>query len=69
MVTRLIPSSIHPVVLREGGMSGDMVATLVVCLLGLACVGLALYRLRFRQVRLAERVEALKLAIEEIEER
>ena len=24
MVTRLIPSGVHPVVLREGGMSGDM---------------------------------------------
>ena len=69
MVTRLIPSSVHPVVLREGGMSGDMAATLVMCLLGLMCVGFALYRLRFRQVRLTERVETLKLAVEEIEER
>ena len=69
MVTRLIPSSIHPVVLREGGMSGDMAATLVVCLLGMLCVGFALYRLRFRQVRVTERVEALKQSIEEMEER
>ncbi|MEG0376615.1 MAG: cytochrome c biogenesis protein CcsA, partial [Raoultibacter sp.] len=30
MVTRLIPSSIHPVVLREGGMTGDMGMTVAV---------------------------------------
>ena len=59
-VTRLIPSSLHPVVLREGGMSGDMALALVVCLIGMLCLGFALYRLRFRQVRLTERVEALK---------
>ena len=60
MVTRLIPSSLHPVVLREGGMSADMVVALVVCMVGMLCLGFAIYRLRFRQVRLAERVEALK---------
>ncbi len=36
MVTRLIPSSIHPVVVREGGMSGDMGITLMFCLAGIA---------------------------------
>ncbi len=60
MITRMIPSSLHPVVTREGGMTGDMAVALVVCLIGLAMVGFALYRLRFRQVRLAERVEAIK---------
>lgn len=60
MVTRMIPSSLHPVVMREGGMTGDMAMTLVVCLIGLAMLGFALYRLRFRQARLAERVEAVK---------
>ncbi|MFR8009965.1 MAG: cytochrome C assembly protein, partial [Gordonibacter urolithinfaciens] len=65
MVTRLIPSSIHPVVVREGGMSGDMGITLMFCLAGIAMVGFALYRLRFRQVRLAERVEALKEQLED----
>ena len=65
MVTRLIPSSIHPVVVREGGMSGDMGITLMFCLAGIAMVGFALYRLRFRQVRLTERVEALKEQLED----
>ena len=59
-VTRLIPSSIHPVVVREGGMSGDMGTTLMFCLAGIMMVGYALYRFRFRQVRLTERVQALK---------
>ncbi|CAK7040344.1 MAG: Heme exporter protein C [Paraeggerthella hongkongensis] len=65
MVTRLIPSSIHPVVLREGGMSPDMGMTVGVVMLGMIMVGFALYRLRFRQVRLAQRVEAVKEQLED----
>ncbi len=65
MVTRLIPSSIHPVVLREGGMTADMGICLVVCLVGLLCVGFALYRARFNQIRLTQRVEAMKQTLEE----
>ena len=69
MVTRLIPSSVHPVVLREGGMSADMGMTVGVCMIGLLLVGFGLYRLRFRQVRAAERVQDLKDEIELLEER
>lgn len=65
MVTRLIPSSVHPVVLREGGMSGDMGMTVAMCMIGLLMVGFGLYRARFRQVRMAERVEALKERLED----
>lgn len=65
MVTRLIPSSIHPVVVREGGMSSDMGITLMFCLAGIMMVGYALYRFRFRQVRLTERVQALKEQLED----
>ncbi len=68
MITRLIPSSIHPVVLREGGMSGDMGMTVGVCMIGLLLVGFALYRFRFRQVRLQERLQALKDEVEILEE-
>ncbi len=68
MVTRLIPSSVHPVVLREGGMSSDMGMTVGVCMIGLLLVGFGLYRLRFRQVRAAERVQELKDEIELLEE-
>ena len=65
MVTRLIPSSIHPVVLREGGMSPDMAITVLVVLVGMLCLAHGLYRLRFRSLRLSERLEALKEQFEE----
>ena len=60
MITRLIPSSIHPVVLRQGGMSPDMGATVAIITVGMLLVGFALFRLRFRQMRLDERLQALK---------
>ena len=60
MITRLIPSSIHPVITREGGMAPDMAATVFVVMAGMMLVGFALYRLRFREARLAERLQALK---------
>ena len=65
MITRLIPSSVHPVVLREGGMSSDMALTVVVVMLGMLLVGFGLYRFRFRQARLAERMQALKDRLED----
>ena len=68
MVTRLIPSSLHPVVLREGGMTMDMGITVAVCMVGISLLGFALYRLRFRQVRLNERVDALVEQLEAEEE-
>lgn len=60
MITRLIPSSVHPVITREGAMAPDMAATVVIVMLGMMLLAFALYRLRFRQLRMAERVEALK---------
>ena len=68
MVTRLIPSSVHPVVVREGGMSGDMGMTLAVCLVGLMLVGFAIYRMRLGQVLLTQRVDRAQAALEAIEE-
>ena len=65
MITRLIPSSIHPVVLREGGMTGEMGACVAIVAIGMCCVAFALYRARFRQVRLTQRVEALKESLED----
>ena len=65
MITRLIPSSIHPVVAREGGMAPDMAATVVVVMIGMMLVAFGLYRLRFRQARLQERMDALKEQLED----
>lgn len=57
MVTRLIPSSVHPVVLREGGLTPEMFACVAVVSFGMAALAFALYRMRFAQIRLEERVE------------
>ena len=65
MVTRLIPSSIHPVVVREGGMTPEMGLCVGLVMVGMLAIGFALYRLRFRQVRLTQRVEALKEQLED----
>ena len=65
MITRLIPSSVHPVITREGGMAPDMAATVLVVLVGMALVAFALYRLRFREARLAERLQTLKDQLED----
>lgn len=65
MITRLIPSSIHPVVLREGGMGPEMGMCVGLCALGMLLVGFVLYRTRFNQVRLTQRVEALKETLDD----
>lgn len=65
MITRLIPSSVHPVVAREGGMAPDMALTVALVLAGMLLVAFALYRLRFRERRLAERMQALKDQMED----
>lgn len=65
MITRLIPSSVHPVITREGGMAPDMALTVMLVMVGMMLVAFALYRLRFRQLRLAERMQALKDQLED----
>ncbi|MBR0406371.1 MAG: cytochrome c biogenesis protein CcsA [Eggerthellaceae bacterium] len=65
MITRLIPSSVHPVIAREGGMTPDMAATVLVVMIGMMLVAFGLYRLRFREARLAERLQALKDQLED----
>ncbi len=60
MVTRLIPSSVHPVVVREGGMSPEMGLCIALIIVGMLALAFVLYRARYRQVRLAERVQLIK---------
>lgn len=67
LITRMIPSSLHPVVLREGGMTGEMGMCLALCMIGMCCLGFCVYRLRFRQLRLEQRVAAAKERLEEEE--
>ena len=65
MITRLIPSSIHPVVLREGGMSPEMGGVLGLVIIGMFCIAIGLYLARLAQSQLTERVAALKEALDE----
>ena len=65
IVTRVIPSSLHPVVFREGGMTGEMGMTVGLCAIGICLLAFVLYRVSFRQARLNERTQALKEALEE----
>ncbi|MDD7368536.1 MAG: cytochrome c biogenesis protein CcsA, partial [Berryella intestinalis] len=65
MITRFIPDGKHPVVVREGGMTPEMALCVALALIGMVLIMFALYRLRFRQVRMAERVEALKQQLED----
>ncbi len=60
MITRLVPSSLHPVVTREGGMTPEMGMCIGIVIVAMGCIAFALYRLRLRQVRLEQRVEAAK---------
>jgi heme exporter protein C len=66
MITRLVPSSIHPVVFRtDSGLAPSMLLPFLLAMLGMVLLAFALYRLRLRQANLASRLEALKLALEE----
>ena len=69
MVTRLIPSSIHPVILRtDSGLPPPMLIPLLMALAGFACIAFALYRYRLRAQSMQERVEVLKIQIDELTE-
>ncbi|MDR2715425.1 MAG: cytochrome c biogenesis protein CcsA [Coriobacteriaceae bacterium] len=66
MITRMIPSSVHPVVFRtDSGMSPDMLVPFLICFFGMILIAFGLYRLRFRQARLAERVALIKEHLED----
>jgi len=66
MITRMIPSSVHPVIFRtDSGMSPDMLIPLLLSMAGMLLIAFGLYRLRFRQARLAERVAAIKEQLED----
>lgn len=66
MITRLIPSGVHPTIFRtDSGLSPDMLLPLLVSMFGMFMIAFALYRFRFRQTRLTERVEAMKEQLED----
>lgn len=64
-ITRLIPSSVHPVVLRTGGgLTGLQLAAFLMGLFGMLAIAWVIFRLRMRQEFAAERIEELKSALE-----
>ena len=66
MVTRLIPSSVHPVVFRaDSGMSFEMVLPILLSVVGFALVAIGLFRLRLRAQILEDRLTAVQEALED----
>jgi heme exporter protein C len=66
MITRLVPSSIHPVIAREGsGLPPMMLLTLMLCMFGMFFLGFGLYRFRLRQQAFQVRVEDIKRNLED----
>jgi len=66
-ITRMIPSSLHPVVFRtDGGLTPEMLIGMLMALFGMMAIAYGLYRLRVRQQDMAVRIEALKDQLEEL---
>ena len=66
MITRLVPTSMHPVVLRsDSGLPPDMLVPFLISLFGMLMVGFAFYRLTLKLNLAQERLAALKDAIED----
>lgn len=61
MITRLIPSSVHPVIFRtDSGLSPDMLVPFLLALFGMLFVTYGLFRLRVRAAELDARAERIK---------
>jgi heme exporter protein C len=65
LITRIIPSSRHPVITREGGLEPLMVMALVICIFGMICLAFGIYRYRMREQRLRIRLETIKERLED----
>lgn len=64
-ITRLIPSSVHPVVLRSGGgLTGMQLLSFLLGLFGMLMVAWVVYQVRLREELARERIEGLKAALE-----
>lgn len=67
LITRLVPSSLHPVVFRtDSGLPPDMLIGMLLALFGMLAIAYGLYRLRVRQQDAAARIEVLKERLEEL---
>jgi len=65
-ITRLIPSSVHPVVLRSGGgLTGVQLSAFLIGLFGMLMIAWVFFQFREREEFAKERLEALKAALED----
>ncbi len=66
MITRLIPSSVHPVIFRtDSGLSPDMLLPFLLSLFGMALVAFGLYRFRLRTQVMQDKIARLSDALED----
>jgi heme exporter protein C len=67
-ITRMVPSSIHPVVFRsDSGLPPSMLLPFLLGLFGMLLVAFGFYRLRLRTCEQAAEVDALKRRLEELD--
>ena len=65
-ITRLVPSSQHPVILRlGGGLDASQLTAFLLGMVGMLCFGYVIYQLRYREERVRERIEVLKATLED----
>lgn len=66
MITRLVPSSVHPVIFRtDSGLEPSMLLPFLLGMFGMFCLAFGLYRFRLREQLLRERLQALKEQLED----
>ncbi|MFA5844124.1 MAG: cytochrome c biogenesis protein [Coriobacteriia bacterium] len=63
VITRIIPSSVHPVVFKRG-LDGKMLLTFIIAQVGMLMLGYAIYQLRMGEEHLRERLDVLKASLE-----
>ncbi len=66
MVTRVIPSSIHPVVFRtDSGLSPDMLLPFLLSMFGMMAIAFGLYRLRLRTQAMQDKLARIQDSLED----
>jgi len=66
LITRMIPSSVHPVIFRtDSGLPPAMLIPFLLCLTGMLLVAFAVYRFRLREQLLRYRLDLLKAQLED----
>jgi heme exporter protein C len=65
LITRVVPSSIHPVVLRSGGgLTPVQLTAFLLGLSGMLMLAWVVYQVRLREEFARERIEVVKAALE-----